>query len=383
MKRKMKSLDLFSGIGGFALALEHVAEPMAFCENDENCTKLLSRAFPGVPVFPDVTRLSERDVSKLGTPDVITAGFPCQDISCLRISKDAQGIHGPRSRLFFEIPRLIAQLPSIKHVFLENSPCIHDRGLDEVMRALKEVGMTHFAHGVFAASSLGAPHSRRRWFCLASRAPHPTSMKTMSVSDLHAALRNRWNSLEIVRRLLPRSPIHHAQYALSRKRLSLLGNAIVPQCGAYAYQTLATCLLDHAKPKANSIPITHCKSSVPLYKRITLGVHDASFFDIERPELLPQRDNQRLTIYLEDDEGNHATRKMWRTPTSGEASWNQSRRMTDRALWNLGNMIFYAKDSRCPSSPTVSDRSNHCMINPVFVERMMGYKDDWTLISAL
>ena len=77
--RKLRVLDLFSGIGGFSLGLERTGgfETVAFCEIEEFPRKVLAKHWPGAPIFEDVCKLKGEDV---GAIDVICGGFPCQDI---------------------------------------------------------------------------------------------------------------------------------------------------------------------------------------------------------------------------------------------------------------------------------------------------------------
>jgi hypothetical protein len=85
-------LDLFSGIGGFALAAEWVwqedLEIVGFCEIEPYCQKLLKQNFPGVKIYNDITKL---DGKSLEGVDLITGGFPCQDIS---VAGKGVGIEG-------------------------------------------------------------------------------------------------------------------------------------------------------------------------------------------------------------------------------------------------------------------------------------------------
>ena len=79
-----KVLDLFAGIGGFTLGLERTGgfETVAFCEIEEYPQKVLKKNWPGIPIYPDVTKLTAEILEADGIrPDVITGGFPCQDIS--------------------------------------------------------------------------------------------------------------------------------------------------------------------------------------------------------------------------------------------------------------------------------------------------------------
>lgn len=163
----MNGLDLFSGIGGISLALKPWVRTVAYCESDPYAQGvLLSRMRDGTldvaPIWDDVRtlRCEHLDVSI----DIITGGFPCQDISIAK--KDAEGLEGKRSVLFFEIVRLARELrPSF--LFLENVPAITLRGLERVLLELTALGYDS-RWTTLSAGELGAPHLRERWWLLAN-----------------------------------------------------------------------------------------------------------------------------------------------------------------------------------------------------------------------
>ena len=77
----MRMLDLFSGIGGFALAAEWTwgdeLEIVGFCEIDKYCQKVLAKNFPGVPIYDDIKKLRGQEILEAaGEIDLITGGFP-------------------------------------------------------------------------------------------------------------------------------------------------------------------------------------------------------------------------------------------------------------------------------------------------------------------
>ena len=78
MQAVVRHLDLFSGIGGFALACRMVGgiETVAFCEREPYCQKVLAKHWPDVPICNDIHDLKG---TEYGTIDLITGGFPCQD----------------------------------------------------------------------------------------------------------------------------------------------------------------------------------------------------------------------------------------------------------------------------------------------------------------
>ncbi|MEO9739477.1 MAG: DNA cytosine methyltransferase [Marinomonas sp.] len=117
---KLRVLDLFSGIGGFSLGLERTGgfETVAFCEIEEFPRRVLAKHWPEVPCYHDVTKLTGDILERDGIAvDVITGGFPCQDIST---AGNQAGIgEGTRSGLWSEIVRLIGEL-SPRYVIVEN-----------------------------------------------------------------------------------------------------------------------------------------------------------------------------------------------------------------------------------------------------------------------
>lgn len=157
----MRALDLFSGIGGFALAAHAVGiETAAFCEIEPYPARVLNRHFPGVPVFPDVKELTACDLPD--GIDLICGGFPCQDIS---YAGKGAGLEGSRSGLFYEVVRLIRELGP-RYVLLENVAGLLTRGVGDVLGALAEVGYDAEWCCV-RASDVGAPHRRDRIWILA------------------------------------------------------------------------------------------------------------------------------------------------------------------------------------------------------------------------
>jgi DNA (cytosine-5)-methyltransferase 1 len=94
--------------------------------------------------------------------DIITGGFPCQDIS---VAGAGAGLGGKRSGLFFEIIRLTRACRP-RFVFLENVPAISIRGLDRVLLEFTQIGYD-CRWTTLSAAEVGAPHLRARWFLLA------------------------------------------------------------------------------------------------------------------------------------------------------------------------------------------------------------------------
>lgn len=165
----LRVLDLFAGAGGFTLAGEMAGgySTVAFCEIDKHAQRVLRANWHDVPVFDDVTKLKGADV---GAVDVITGGFPCQDLSSA--GRGAGLGEGTRSGLFREMLRLACEVREITgrlpYIIFENVPRLLSgpseapgEWFGEFLGALAEVGYDAEWFCITAAS-IGAPHERER-----------------------------------------------------------------------------------------------------------------------------------------------------------------------------------------------------------------------------
>nr|DAV98623.1 MAG TPA: Cytosine specific methyltransferase [Caudoviricetes sp.] len=133
---KFNYIDLFSGIGGFALGLKQAGiefENHWFSEIDKHTINIYKKHFPNAKELGDVKTI--RDVSGIKA-DLITFGFPCQDLST---AGKRRGLEGSRSRLFYEAIRIIREL-SPRYFIFENVKGLltSNRGMDFV-RCLREI----------------------------------------------------------------------------------------------------------------------------------------------------------------------------------------------------------------------------------------------------
>ena len=155
----MTHLDLFSGIGGFALAARWAGiETKAFCEIEQFPRKVLQKNFPGVPIHHDIKTLKGNEYEKI---DLITGGIPCQPFSK---SGKQGGIYDERY-LWGEMFRIITCSRPAK-VLVENVPPILGKASDQIQTDLESQG---YAVQTFLlpASACGANHERNRWFAVA------------------------------------------------------------------------------------------------------------------------------------------------------------------------------------------------------------------------
>ena len=164
----MKVLDLFSGIGGFALGLEAAGfETAAFCEIDPYAQKVLKKNWPGVPIYDDVRRITaDRLVSDGIGVDVITGGFPCQDIS---VAGNQKGIDAERSGLWSECARLLGDIRPRYAIFENVTNLLTGDGGDWFKRVLWDISSVGYdaEWHCIPASAIGAHHHKDRVWIVA------------------------------------------------------------------------------------------------------------------------------------------------------------------------------------------------------------------------
>lgn len=245
----MKTLSLFAGVGGIDLGLETLGwDVAAFSEFDPKIAKkkgrqyaaeVFQRRFPAaVPLgnisdlvfarnrenVPGILRKAAEDGAQMGLlykgdVDIISGGFPCQDIS--HAGKGAGIKEGTRSGLWFRYAEAIEGLKP-RGVLIENVAALASKGLDQVLIDLARIGYD-CEWDIVPAAAVGAPHLRERMFILAW--PHGT------------ATHGPWPAPPIFDNWLlepagvPRITAEKVEERTARLRC--LGNAVVPQCAAW------------------------------------------------------------------------------------------------------------------------------------------------------
>lgn len=167
-----------------------------------------------------------------GRVDVISAGFPCQDVS---IAGTGKGLDGERSGLWRESARLVHEIRP-RFVFVENSPALTFRGLDVILRDLAKMGYDA-QWGVLGAVHAGAPHRRERLWLVAHAhgAGFEEQWRAEPISSKHDSPERPhwWASEPQVGRMA-----HGVAHRVAQ--LKALGNGQVPSVAALAWETLTS-----------------------------------------------------------------------------------------------------------------------------------------------
>jgi DNA (cytosine-5)-methyltransferase 1 len=275
----MNELALFAGAGGGILggkllgwrtvcAVEWEQYPASVLVQRQN-DKLL----PAFPVWDDVRTFDGKPWR--GLVDVVSGGFPCQDVSS---AGKGAGINGERSSMWFHMLRIIEEVRPL-YCYIENSPHLRTKGLVSVLQGLAEAGY-HAAWGVLSAKDCGANHERKRMWIVGKRVASYANLHSKSTSHIH----DQAQGVPRIEELFEEAPHtdrsqregggipsrRHPQYSDTRiggwwkdtthldgmddgvayrmDRLKAIGNGQVPIVAATAFQQLRNKL--HANPSS-------------------------------------------------------------------------------------------------------------------------------------
>ena len=185
----MNELALFAGAGGGILggkllgwrtvcAVEWEPYPASVL-----CARQNEGVLPPFPIWDDVQTFDGRPWR--GRVDVVSGGFPCQDIST---AGKGAGIEGSRSGMWRHMARIIGEVRP-RFTFIENSPLLRTRGLATVLKDLAEMGYDA-RWGVLGAHHAGAPHKRDRMWIIATLADAECSrLEGHNSSEQHSGSR--------------------------------------------------------------------------------------------------------------------------------------------------------------------------------------------------
>jgi len=260
----MNELALFAGAGGGILG-GHLLGWRTVCAVEWEpypasvlCARQNDGLLPSFPIWDDVQTFDGKPWQ--GIVDVVSGGFPCQDISSAGKGK---GIEGERSGMWKEMARIIHEVRP-KFVFVENSPMLASRGLGVVLADLAKMGFDA-RWGVLGAANVGANHERGRmwisarqreflshskynwsgWWKQQSESPQEAQSRMANTIKLRTQRQSKnkressewidspgwWKTEPNVGRVVD-------GLAFGMDRLKAIGNGQVPLCAAVAWELL-------------------------------------------------------------------------------------------------------------------------------------------------
>ena len=180
--KRLTHLSLCSGIGGIDLAAEWAGfVTVAQCEIDEYASKVLAKNFKGVPNLHDIRTVTDERIKQfgIGTPTVISAGFPCQPYSLAGKGlgdRDERDLWGEVARVLGEVRPKWFVGENTPGLFARNNQRYFRRILDDLTALGYSVGW-----GIWGACDVGAPHRRDRVFIVARNADCDDEKKEPSI----------------------------------------------------------------------------------------------------------------------------------------------------------------------------------------------------------
>jgi site-specific DNA-cytosine methylase len=372
------SFDLFTGIGGFLIALHDVTRPLLCCDIDPVAKSVTQRHVPRGTLWVDDVRdlPTLRSVKTLPPPDILCGGFPCTGFSQ---SGRRTGFEDPQSGLFYDLIRVVeCYAPPL--VFMENVPHVL-KNLDQVHAEFHRLGYD-LRWCTLPATIVGAPLLRKRWFCLAvSRTRACPRLPAPPLGDIHS-----WKG--------DFDDAKTCDHAKAKARASLLGNSVVPALARYAffflYGGLASAPEEHtelafAAELPDFRPLGGARKVADMAFGYTRGdrafVADRAFRQgmnrlaqdacppkniVLRPSNFATDKRKNETAHNQEVSQTPITKRYWTGPRYGCV--HATNYLGGRSARDIGTQARFC-DERHPKKPYV---------NPQFVEWLMGFPKDWT-----
>lgn len=379
----LRSLDLFSGIGGITHALDGFATPVMYCEIDQPATIVLRRLMasskiPKAPIHPDVSKLDGRKLR--GKVDLIAAGSPCIGFSS---AGKLEGFDNEQSSLYKHVVRLVREIqPSF--VFLENVPGILNMGMRHVAKTMATQGYM-LTYMTMPAWAVGGVQKRMRWFCLA--------YKPSAVGKSLPVRKWKWYADRWKKEPCPRMVPTYSR--VLKDRMGLLGNSVVPDVVRMAFMMCWTGLEKSALDlrKASAIKLVKPDAGPPVSKsedtpRQGFVGPDAALRPLPKPLGLRPRPGLRIVLDPKahrppsdyearaEATSGFVTKPQvidhWATPRHN-VGYIAAQRLTNRCMRDLGSQLRFARDT-----PKALRKG---YTNPDWGDWLMGYPVGWTKMS--
>ena len=374
----MKSIDLFTGIGGLTLALHDLGiRPLVYCEKEPAAQQVLQNlmqrgSLPDAPIHDDVQTL----IPPRGA-DLVMGGFPCQGFSDAGIR---QGLRHAGSSLINSVYHIVEQAaPAV--VFLENVSAIltkqHVADFQSILQTFHVMGYDGRYVRV-RGHDIQCPQKRDRVYMLFHR--RGTPLPALEVAPSYR--RFEWTR-EPVPRMTREKPNGKT------KRYKLLGNSVIPELTRLAFLTLWSGLVVPAPqlytlrtiafhpddPPGGSLDAPSAGSgSAGIVREGTIAI-------VDKPAMFPYTPPTFvLDPALYTAPPNNLVRSEALTGKMETRGWATIRThsngantiMTERARYDIGTQMRFAV--------TTPDAQRSGTPNLAFYEWLMGYPAGWTVM---
>jgi DNA (cytosine-5)-methyltransferase 1 len=257
MKPKFTFIDLFSGIGGFRLALDNLNGKCVFSSDiDKWANETYLANFKHLP-SGDITKVPS---SEIPDHEVLTAGFPCQPFS---IAGKRKGFEDTRGTLFFEVARILKDKKP-KAFILENVKGIvsHDKGntLLTILTTLDELGYDA-QYKILNSKDYGVPQNRERWICVGTRRDLALQYEFPEPEDLVVTLHDILDHKSKSEKLSPialknlESHLHKVKPSNLGKKQITVATEIRPSRAIFRTDGISPCLTAKMGTGGNNVPV--------------------------------------------------------------------------------------------------------------------------------
>lgn len=263
--KKLKFIDLFAGLGGFRIALEHNDGECVFSsEIDKYARETYKNNFSEEP-SGDITKIKSDEIPD---HDILCAGFPCQPFS---IAGKRLGFEDTRGTLFFEVARILRDKRP-KAFILENVAGIisHDNGktINAIISILQGLEYS-VVWKILNAKDYGIPQNRNRWYCVGVDKryfrdileedifPRKTELKTFLSDLIEENVDSSYDVSDVAKRNMELHIKAFIDKGNFKENQPIIANNIRPSKVSFSATGISPCLTAKMGTGGNNVPVIY------------------------------------------------------------------------------------------------------------------------------
>lgn len=379
----MKILELFAGVGGFRVGLEHADKDLykTYWSNQYEPARKSQDAFEVYNYhYPDTDNINV-DIQKIPDkvfknmdPDMIVGGFPCQDYSVARSLSNEMGIEGKKGVLFWDIIRS-TRITNPKYLILENVDRLlkapaRQRGRDFsiMLAAFNQLGYS-VEWRVINAADYGGPQRRRRVYFFVFRNDLPYAKKLDRIYEDNKDLNEsaRYDDYIFKNGLFAKEfPIQQAPYK-KRAAYYVLPDDIVEVSDTFSGKVFNTGVMRHGRYFTIDTKATGEEKPIPLKDTLQPENEVSDKYYVTDPKKIKKFEYLR------------GPKKIKRTSKDGHQYVYSEGGMSPYEDLNLpSRTMLTSEGSVNRSTHWLNINDKYRLLTPIEAERLQRFPDDWT-----
>lgn len=383
MTKNLKVLELFAGVGGFRVGLEHAdsdffktywSNQFEPARKSQDAFQVYDYHYPETDnINTDITKIKDETFEKMDA-DMIVGGFPCQDYSVARSKKNEMGIQGKKGVLFWEIIRA-TRIIKPKYLILENVDRLlkapsKQRGRDfsVMLASFNQLGYS-VEWRVINAAEYGRRQRRRRVYFFVYRNDLPLAKQIDSDFEDNSSLEeeNRYDEYIFKKGLFARQfPIQQTPYK-RRTAYYIFPEDIVETSNNFVGKVFNTGVMRHGRYFTIDTKPTGDEKPIPLKETLQDENKVDDSFYVDDPEKIAK------FAYL------RGPKKLERTSSDGHKYNYAEGGMSPYEDLSLPSRTMLTSEGSVNRSThwlKINDR--YRLITPIEAERLQDFPDDWT-----